>query len=62
MIFIEVMIGMKIMDNCVAQQVGRERPPEGSHLGKFTQYSSSSSTQAPSLLLPKLLLLNIAQY
>ena len=39
--FMKVMmvIGMKIMDNCMALQVGRERPPEGSHLGKFTQYS-----------------------
>ena len=45
--FMKVMmvIGMKIMDNCMALQVGRERPPEGSHLGKFTQYSQRYPTQ-----------------
>ena len=27
------------MDNGMAREVGCDRPPEGSHLGKFTQYS-----------------------
>ena len=40
-----IVIGMKIMDNSKARQVGRERTPEGSHLGKFTQYSQRYPTQ-----------------
>ena len=40
-----IVIGMKIMDNSKARQVGRERTPESSHLGKFTQYSPGYPTQ-----------------
>ena len=42
-----IVIGMKIMDNSKARQVGRERTPEGSHLGKFTQYSPGWYSSPP---------------